>query len=50
VLTMYRQGVGRKAIARQLHLDVKTVRAIVERSWSGCTAIAAGMWSECTRF
>jgi transposase len=29
VLTMYRQGVARKAIARQLHLDVKTVRAIV---------------------
>ena len=30
-LTMYRQGVARKAIARQLHLDVKTVRAIVRR-------------------
>ena len=30
VHTLSRQGVSRKAIARQLHINVKTVRAILQ--------------------
>jgi len=35
VHTLYRQGVNRTAIARQLRIDVKTVRAILRGSCDG---------------